>query len=121
MPASVFPRFLATIMDTMTGIPLPSGSPVLAGLSPTRHTRSSTLRPTRAMATTKISHGMIPAPVGTVLMAESSSLRNTTFISIMTHIEPYIRAQPLKMSSVFLLPPMPKASGAMMVKTASTT
>lgn len=119
--ASVLPRFFATIMETITGRPLPSGSPVRAGFSPTRHTRSSTFRPTRAMATTKISHGMMPAPLGTVLMAESSSFKNTTFISIITHMEPYIRTQPLKISSVLLLPPIPKARGAMIVKTASTT
>ena len=34
-----------------------------------------------------------------------------TFIIIITHMEPNIRHQPLKMSSVFLDPPMPKASG----------
>ena len=33
-------------------------------------------------------------------------------------MEPYILHQPLKMSDVFLLPPMPKASGALTVSMA---
>lgn len=54
-------------------------------------------------------------------MADKSSFKKTTFISIITHIEPYILAQPLKMSSVLLLPPIPKARGAIMVRVARTT
>ena len=73
------------------------------------------------MATTKSSQGRTPAPLGMADMADSSSFRKTTFISIITHMEPYILTQPLKMSSVLLLPPIPKAKGAIMVRVARIT
>ena len=50
-----------------------------------------------------------------------SSFRKMTFITIITHMEPNILHQPLKMSSVFLLPPMPKAKGDSKTRMAVTT
>ncbi|WP_160209350.1 hypothetical protein [Anaerotruncus colihominis] len=87
--------------------PCPRGLPVWAGFSPIRQTISSIFLPTRTMAVTKISQGKIPGPLGTVLIVESSSFKKITFISIITHILPNILHHPLKISSVFLLPPMP--------------
>lgn len=101
--------------------PCPRGLPVWAGFSPIRQTISSIFLPTRTMAVTKISQGKIPRPLGTVLMVERSSFRKMTFISIITHILPNILHHPLKISSVFLLPPMPKARGANTTKITVTT
>ena len=94
---------------------------VRAGFSPIRQTISSIFLPTRTMAVTKISQGKIPRPLGTVLMVESNSFKKMTFISIITHILPNILHPPLKVSSVFLLPPMPKAEGASTTKITVTT
>lgn len=101
--------------------PCPRGLPVWAGLSPIRQTISSIFLPTRTMAVTKISQGKIPRPLGTVLMVESSSFKKMTFISIITHMLPNILHHPLKISSVFLLPPIPKARGASTTKITVTT
>ncbi|MCM1233579.1 MAG: hypothetical protein NC489_25975 [Ruminococcus flavefaciens] len=54
-------------------------------------------------------------------MAEINSFRKTTLSTIMAHIEPNIRHQPLKMSAVFLLPPIAKASGERITSSAVTT
>lgn len=54
-------------------------------------------------------------------MAESKNFRKTTYITIIVHMEANIRHQPLKISAVFLLPPMEKASGARMTRTLVTT
>ena len=101
--------------------PCPRGLPVWAGFSPIRQTISSFFLPPRTMAVTKISQGKIPRPLGTVLMVERSSFRKMTFISIITHILPNILHHPLKISSVFLLLPMPKARGANTTKITVTT
>ena len=101
----VLPIPRTAAMVTIIGRPRPRGSPVRAGFSPMRQTRSSTFRATLAMATTKSSQGRTPAPLGMAAIADNSSFKKTTFISIITHMEPYIRAHPLKMSSVLLLPP----------------
>ena len=45
-------------------------------------------------------------------------MTNITFVAMSRHIEPNIRHQPVKMSDVFRLPPMPKASGEVIVSTA---
>ncbi len=54
-------------------------------------------------------------------MAEISSFRNMTLSTIIAHMEPNIRHQPLKISAVFLLPPMAKASGERITRSAVTT
>jgi hypothetical protein len=108
----------------MSGKKIPprcSGSPVRAVLRPILATISSILRATFAIATTNSIHGIIPAADGTRLIAESSSFRNTVLKIIITQAEANIRTQPLKISSVFLLPPIANASGARITSTASTT
>ena len=105
----------------MPGSPRPSPSPVRAGLSPMRAMMPSILRATLAIPTIRSIQGRTATPLGTYPKAEISSFRNMTFIIIITHMEPNIRHQPLKMSSVFLDPPMPKASGAMRTRIAVTT
>lgn len=54
-------------------------------------------------------------------MAAISSFKKTTFNTIIKHMEPNIRHQPLKISAVFLLPPVAKASGERITRTAVTT
>ncbi|WP_119311294.1 hypothetical protein [Oscillibacter sp. PEA192] len=73
------------------------------------------------MPTIRSIQGRTATPLGTYPKAEISSFRNMTFIIIITHMEPNIRHQPLKMSSVFLEPPIPKASGAIRTRMAVTT
>ena len=51
----------------------------------------------------------------------SSILKNITFVTISRHILPNIRHQPVKISDVLLLPPMEKASGAVIASTARMT
>ena len=63
-------------------------------------------------------HGNTESPVGTVDSTEKSILAKTTLSTVSRHIDPYILHQPVKMSFVSLLPPMPNASGAQMVSTA---
>lgn len=70
---------------------------------------------------TRIIQGSTPVPDGITASTEMSIFRKMTLNTIMRHIEPNIRTQPLKMSSVLLLPPMAKASGDKMVSTAVTT
>ena len=45
-------------------------------------------------------------------------MTNITFVAMSRHMEPNIRHQPVKMSDVFRLPPMPKARGEVIVSTA---
>ena len=81
----------------------------------------SILRATLAIPTIKSIQGRTATPFGTYPKAEINSFRNMTFITIITHMEPNIRHQPLKMSSVFLEPPIPRASGAKRTRIAVTT
>ena len=60
-------------------------------------------------------------PLVTFPIADNISFKNTIFIIIITIIDPYILHQPLKISFVFLLPPIANASGAKNVKTDVTT
>ena len=99
----------------------PSGSPVAAGFSPMRMMSASIFLPVFAIATMNIVHGITSTPEGTMDIAESMNFRNTTLSTTIRHMLPNIRAQPLKISAVFLLPPMENASGDSTVSTASTT
>ena len=83
-----------------------------------RETMPSAFFATLTMAMISTIHGSTESPVGTVESTDSSIFTKTTFSTIRRHIEPYILHQPVKMSFVSLLPPMPNASGAQMVSTA---
>ena len=82
---------------------------------------ASIFLPVLAIATTNIVHGITSTPEGTTDIAESIHFKNTTLRAAIRHMLPNIRAQPLKMSAVLLLPPIAKASGESTVSTASTT
>ncbi len=114
--------FRITISDSIPGIRLcPSGSPVIAGLRPIRAIIPSIFRPIRANATTNIVHGIMARPVGTTDMAERINFKKTILNTIIRHMLANILTQPLKMSVVFLLPPIAKASGERMVNTETIT
>ena len=63
-------------------------------------------------------HGRTSKPLGTVARTDSSILKKITFVTIKRHILPNIRHQPVKISEVLLLPPIAKASGAVIVSIA---
>ncbi len=65
--------------------------------------------------------GNTSRPLGTVDTTDKSILKNMTFVTISKHMLPNIRRQPVKISDVLLLPPMEKASGAVMDSTARMT
>ncbi len=70
---------------------------------------------------TKIIHKNTLGPLGTADEMENTILRNIILDTITKHIEPNIRHQPVNRSKVLRLPPMAKANGAHMVKTAKIT
>lgn len=76
---------------------------------------------TLTMERTRIIHKKVSRPLGTAESTDKSILRKITWLTISTHMEPYIRHQPVKMSDVLLLPPTPKASGAAIVSTPRIT
>lgn len=73
------------------------------------------------MARRRIIHRKVSRPLGTADSTDRSILRKITWLTINTHMEPYIRHQPVKISDVLLLPPTPKAKGATMVSTPRMT
>ena len=93
----------------------------MAGFSPIRATMLSAFLATRAMPTMSSIQGSTPTSEGICPMAEMSSFRNTTLSTIIKHMEPNIRHQPLKISAVFLLPPVAKARGESSTSAAVTT
>ena len=96
-------------------------SPVMAGLRPMRVTMASDFFATFTMVIIKTIQGSTSRPLGMVERTDRSILKNTTLSAIRTHMEPNIRHQPVKISEVFRLPPMAKASGAVMVSMARIT
>lgn len=76
---------------------------------------------TFTMAKMSTIQGSTSSPEGTVDTTENSILQHTRLVTMSRHILPNIRHQPEKMGAVFLLPPMAKASGAVMVSMARTT
>ena len=82
---------------------------------------ASAFRATLTMVKISTIHGSTSMPLGMVDSTDSSILKNTTFVTIRRHILPNIRHQPVKISEVLLLPPMEKASGAVMVSMARMT
>ena len=66
-------------------------------------------------------HGNTSSPEGTVDTTENSILKHTRLVTMSRHMLPNIRHQPEKMDAVFLLPPMAKARGAVMVSMARIT
>ena len=81
---------------------------------------SSAFFATLTMLTMSTIHRNTSGKLGTVDTTESSILKKTMFRAIRKHILPNIRHQPVKISDVLLLPPIAKASGAVMVSMAST-
>lgn len=94
--------------------------PVMAGFRPIRVMISSAFFATFTMLMMSTIHRNTSGKLGTVDTTESSILKKTIFVAIRKHILPNIRHQPAKISDVLLLPPIAKASGAMMVSIAST-
>lgn len=113
--------FRITINVNIPGKRLPSGSPVIAGESPIRAIKPSIFLPAFASATTKTVHGKTAAPEGTTDIADSTNLRKTTLKTIIRHILPNIRTQPLNISEVFLLPPIANAKGDRIVNIETIT
>ena len=98
-----------------------SGSPAKAGFKPILVIMLSICFPVFDMPTINISQGITPGPDGMKPIADTSSFKNTTLNIIIRHILASILTQPLKISSVFLLPPMAKASGDRIVRTTMIT
>jgi len=113
-PITFVATLLIIIYVNMPGSLLPC-PPVRDGLSPMRVMMASIFLAVRVMATINMSHGTIPAPDGMVPMTLRNIFRKMTFRTIIRHIVAYIRTQPLKISAVFLLPPIAKAHGASIV------
>ena len=98
-----------------------SGSPANAGFKPIFVMMLSICLPVFDMPTINISHGITSGPEGMKPIADTSSFRNTTLKTIIRHMEAIILTQPLKISKVFLLPPIAKASGDRIVRTTIIT
>ncbi len=98
-----------------------SGSPAKAGFKPILVMILSICLPVFDMPTINISQGITPGPDGMKPIADTSSFKNTTLNIIIRHILASILTQPLKISSVFLLPPMEKARGDRTVRTTMIT
>ena len=90
----------------------------MAGFSPIRVMMASAFRATFTMVKISTIHGKTSRPLGTVESTDKSILKKITFVTISRHILPNIRHHPVKISDVLLLPPMEKASGAVMVSMA---
>ena len=94
--------------------------PVMAGFKPMRVMISSAFFATFTMLIMSTIHRNTSGKLGTVDTTESSILKKTMLVAMSRHMLPNIRHQPAKISDVLLLPPMAKASGAVMVSIAST-
>lgn len=93
----------------------------MAGFRPMRVMMASDFFATLTMAKISTIQGSTSSPEGTVDSTENSILKHTRLVTISRHILPNIRHQPEKMDAVFLLPPMEKANGAVMVSMARIT
>ena len=93
----------------------------MAGFKPMRVTMASAFRATLTIVRISTIHGRTSKPLGTVARTDSSILKKITFVTIKRHMLPNIRHQPVKISEVLLLPPMAKASGAVIVSMARMT
>ena len=82
---------------------------------------SSAFFATFTMVIMRTIQGNTSSPLGTEDTTDSSILKNITFVTISRHMLPNIRHQPVKISAVLLLPPMEKASGAVIASTARIT
>ena len=86
-----------------------------------RVTMASAFRATFTIVRISTIQGRTSRPLGTVERTDKSILKKITLVTISRHILPNIRHQPVKISDVLLLPPMEKASGAVMVSMARIT
>ena len=84
----------AAIAIVIMPLPAPRGSPVIAGFRPILEIILSAFRAVFAIPTTSKHHGRTNAPVGIVARADRMSFKKSTFITIITIIEAYMRIKP---------------------------